>query len=204
MPASTAAAGWRPTRTSTAGNQTFYFSQIEDVHAGKTRSHALRPGRASRQLLPALPSTRRHVYHYADVRLGLRRRPTRGERHVLQTAINGAALFNNRLVTITIDLPDTYGPLGLDPRATSQRAGLVADRVRHQRRQRHDDLGGRHPGQPGPPRPALTWHPPWGCARSWLGSDARPRPGVTLSRRSRRHDRRGARRQRYRVPSADL
>ena len=33
----------------------------------------------------------------------------------LQTAINGAAQFNNRLVTITIDLPTTYGDAGLDP-----------------------------------------------------------------------------------------
>ena len=115
-PASTAAAGWRRTRTSTPATRRFYFSQIEKVHAGKQLEIQLfDPGESSGNAFLRFLSPDGNNYHYAtfdwksdDGRPG-------SDVTSLQTAINGAAQFNNRLVTITIDLPNTYGTVGLNP-----------------------------------------------------------------------------------------
>ncbi len=99
-----------------AGNQTFYFAQIEDVHAGKTLEIQLfDPGESSGNAFLRFLNPDGNSYNYAtfdwvsdDGRSG-------NNVTSLQTAISGAAQFNNRLVTISIDLPNTYGSIGLDP-----------------------------------------------------------------------------------------
>ncbi len=99
-----------------AGNQTFYFSQIEKVHAGKQLEIQLfDPGESSGDAFLRFLSPDNDTYQYAhfdwvsdDGRSG-------NNVTSLQTSIGGAAQFNNRLVTITIDLPNTYGSVGLNP-----------------------------------------------------------------------------------------
>ena len=99
------------------GLQKFYFAQIEKVHAGKTMvDPPVRPGRGERQRVPADPEPRRQHLPLPDVRLDLGRRPRRQTGvSQIQTAVNGAAQFNNREITITIPLPATYGKDGLNP-----------------------------------------------------------------------------------------
>ena len=89
-----------------AGNQTFYFSQIEKVHAGKKLEIQLfDPGESSgnaflRFLSPDGNSTT------TPRSTGSPTTATAGtDVTSLQTSIGGAAQFNNHLVTITIDLP---------------------------------------------------------------------------------------------------
>ena len=139
-----------------AGSQPFYLAQIDEVHAGKTMvDRAVRPGRCQRQRAPADPQPGRQRLQLRDVRL---RRPTTvaPARRVtqIQTASGGSSFFNNSVLTIQIALPATYGSRGLTPPGETE-AGLVEDRVHGRRRQRHHDLAGQHPRQPGPPGPAL-------------------------------------------------
>ncbi len=99
-----------------AGNQTFYFSQIEDVHAGKTLEIELfDPGESSGDAFLRFLSPDGNKYSYAtfdwesdDGRSGTNVTS-------LQTSIGGKAQFNNHLVTIDIDLPKDYGKKGLNP-----------------------------------------------------------------------------------------
>ena len=63
---STAAAGWPPTPTSTSGDQTFYFAQIEQVHAGKTLEIELfDPGDVSGDAFLRFLSPDGNAYNYA-------------------------------------------------------------------------------------------------------------------------------------------
>jgi Flp pilus assembly protein TadG len=97
------------------GNQAFYFAQIEKVHAGKQMEIQLfDPGEASGNAFLRFLNPDGDSYQYAtfdwvsdDGRSG-------NDVTVLQTSAGGP-LFNNRLITITIDLPPTYGSIGLDP-----------------------------------------------------------------------------------------
>ena len=99
-----------------AGNQTFYFAQIEKVHAGKTLVIQLfDPGESAGDAFLRFLSPDGNVYHYAtfdwvadDGRSGT------GVTS-LQTSIGGQAQFNNHLVTISIDLGKSYGATGLNP-----------------------------------------------------------------------------------------
>jgi Flp pilus assembly protein TadG len=99
-----------------AGNQTFYFSQIEKVHAGKQLEIQLfDPGESSGNAFLRFLNPDGNNYHYATFDwVADDGRHAEGVTE-LQTAINGAAQFNNRLVTITIDLPSDYGSVGLNP-----------------------------------------------------------------------------------------
>jgi hypothetical protein len=99
-----------------AGNQTFYFAQIEKVHAGKQLEIQLfDPGESSGNAFLRFLSPDGNNYHYAT--FDWFSDDGRHQEGVtsLQTAISGAAQFNNRLVTITIDLPNNYGVVGLNP-----------------------------------------------------------------------------------------
>ena len=99
-----------------AGNQSFYFAQIEKVHAGKQLEIQLfDPGESAGNAFLRFLDPDGNSYDYATFDW-----VADDGRHAegvtsLQTAINGAAQFNNRLVTITIDLPSDYGAAGLDP-----------------------------------------------------------------------------------------
>ena len=98
------------------GLQAFYFSQIESVHAGKQMVIELfDPGEVSGNGFLRFQNPDGNVYNYAtfdwvsdDGRSG-------NNVTQIQTSINGAAQFNNRLLTITVDLPTTYGSTGLNP-----------------------------------------------------------------------------------------
>lgn len=100
-----------------AGDQTFYFSQIERVHAGKTLEIELfDPGESSGDAFLRFLNPDKNTYTYAtfdwesdDGRSG------KGVTS-LQTSIGGSAQFNNRVVTITIDLGKDYGKTGLNPK----------------------------------------------------------------------------------------
>jgi Flp pilus assembly protein TadG len=98
------------------GLQAFYFAQIENVHAGKQMVIELfDPGEVSGNGFLRFQNPDGNVYNYAtfdwvsdDGRSG-------NDVTQIQTSINGAAQFNNRLLTITVDLPATYGSTGLNP-----------------------------------------------------------------------------------------
>jgi Putative Flp pilus-assembly TadE/G-like len=99
-----------------AGNQTFYFSQIEKVHAGKQLEIQLfDPGESSGNAYLRFLSPDNNSYQYATFSWVSDDGRSGNNVTSLQTAINGAAQFNNRLVTITINLPTTYGANGLNP-----------------------------------------------------------------------------------------
>lgn len=101
--------------TGTGGAQRFYFSQIEDVHAGKKMVITLfDPGEASSPSYLRFLSPEGNTYDYAtfdwysnDGRSGS------GVTEV-QTS-TGSPLFNNRILTIEVGLPQDYGTGGLDP-----------------------------------------------------------------------------------------
>jgi Flp pilus assembly protein TadG len=97
------------------GLQKFYFAQIEKAHAGKTMQIDLfDPGETNGNAFLRLLSPDGNAYHYVtfdwksdDGRSGT-------NVNVIQTS-NGSALFNNKMITIKVPLPSTYGAGGLDP-----------------------------------------------------------------------------------------
>ena len=98
------------------GLQAFYFAQIERVHAGKTMVIELfDPGEVSGNGYLRIQSPDGNAYDYAN--FNWRSDDGRSGTNVsqIQTAVNGAAQFNNRTVTIEVPLPVSYGAAGLDP-----------------------------------------------------------------------------------------
>lgn len=99
-----------------SGNQTFYFSQIEAVHAGKRLEIQLfDPGESAGDAFLRFLSPDGNVYQYATFDW-----VADDGRHAegvtsLQTSVGGKAQFNNHMVTISIDLPKSYGKGGLNP-----------------------------------------------------------------------------------------
>jgi len=101
--------------TGVGGAQRFYFSQIEQVHAGKTMVVTLfDPGEANANSYLRFLSPDGGTYQYA--RFSWTSNDGRSGTNVteIQTS-TGTPLFNNRILTIMIDLPTTYGSGGLDP-----------------------------------------------------------------------------------------
>ena len=98
------------------GLQAFYFAQIEQMHAGKTMIIELfDPGEVSGNGYLRFQSPDGDSYDYAT--FSWKSDDGRSGSNVtqIQTSINGAAQFNNRLITIEIPLPGSYGSAGLDP-----------------------------------------------------------------------------------------
>jgi len=98
------------------GLQAFYLAQIASIHAGKTMVIELfDPGEVSGNGFLRFQSPDGNVYNYAT--FNWKSDDGRSGTNVtqIQTSINGAAQFNNRLLTIEIPLPTTYGSAGLDP-----------------------------------------------------------------------------------------
>ena len=98
------------------GLQAFYFAQIEQMHAGKTMVIELfDPGEVSGNGYLRFQSPDGDSYDYAT--FSWKSDDGRSGSNVtqIQTSINGAAQFNNRLITIEIPLPGSYGSAGLDP-----------------------------------------------------------------------------------------
>ena len=100
------------------GQQKFYFAQIERVHAGKTMEiHLFDPGETNGNAYLRLLSPDGNAYHYQDFTWTSddgRSSPPGTTVTQIQTS-NGSALFNNREITITIQLPNDYGQGGLNP-----------------------------------------------------------------------------------------
>ena len=136
------------------GLQAFYFSQIESVHDGKQMVIELfDPGEVSGNGFLRFQNPDGNVYNYAtfdwvsdDGRSG-------NNVTQIQTSVNGAAQFNNRLLTITVDLPTTYGSTGLNPPGDITPEGLVAVEY-NVTGETTPPLGSEHPGGNGQPRPA--------------------------------------------------
>ena len=102
--------------TGAGGAQRFYFSQIEAVHAGKTmRVTLFDPGEASSDSYLRFLTPNGGSYNYA--RFDWSSNDGRSGTNVtqIQTASSSGALFNNRILTIEIPVPSTYGTGGLDP-----------------------------------------------------------------------------------------
>ena len=142
----------------TAGRQTFYLAQIEAQHAGKTMQITLHdPGDVSGNAYLRILSPNGNAYNYATFSYSATNGRNGTSVNVIQTASGGTSYYDNQQITILIPLPTNYGPRR-PPAARRDRRGLVEDRVRGQRRQRHHHVAGRHPRQPGAPG-ALTGPP---------------------------------------------
>ena len=97
------------------GQQKFYFAQIERVHAGKTMEiHLFDPGETNGNAYLRLLSPDGNTYHYQRFNWTSDDGRSGSNTDVIQTS-NGSALFNNREITITVQLPTTYGEHGLNP-----------------------------------------------------------------------------------------
>ncbi len=97
------------------GLQKFYFAQIDKVHAGKTMQIDLfDPGETNGNAYLRLLSPDGNAFNYAtfDWQSDDGRSGTNVSQ--IQTS-NGSALFNNKMITISVRLPATYGAAGLDP-----------------------------------------------------------------------------------------
>lgn len=98
------------------GLQAFYFAQIEQQHAGKTMVIELfDPGEVSGNGYLRLQTPNGNAYDYATFSWTSDDGRSGTNVTQIQTSINGAAQFNNRLITIEVPLPPTYGSTGLNP-----------------------------------------------------------------------------------------
>ena len=141
------------------GTSLFYLAQIEAVHAGKTMEIRLfDPGDVGGNAILSLK--RPTSGGYVDATFSYTADNGRSGTNVtsIQTAVSGTNLFNNSWITISGPAAQHLRAGRRQPAAGGQiTTGLVEGAVRHLgQRQRHDDLGGHDPGQPGPPRRALA------------------------------------------------
>jgi hypothetical protein len=96
------------------GAQQFYFSQIEDVHAGKRMVITLfDPGEANQDSFLRFLSPEGNSYDYAT--FDWSDNAGNGATGVTQIQTAAPARFINRILTIDIPLPTNYGTGGLDP-----------------------------------------------------------------------------------------
>jgi hypothetical protein len=104
--------------------QAFYLAQIEDVHAGKVLEIKLfDPGDVGGDARLYIQSPDNNVYTNtsftwsadAGCRAGRSEPACNGSGTYIQTAVGGSSSFDNSVITILIQLPDTYGDSGLEP-----------------------------------------------------------------------------------------
>ena len=139
------------------GTSLFYFAEIERVHAGKTMIIELfDPGEVSGNGFLRIQTPNGNAYNYAT--FSWRSDDGRSGTNVtqIQTSVSGAAQFNNRVVTIEVPLPASYGSAGLNPPgdATDEEGWW---RIEYNVAGGNDTTTWRcqHPGQPRPPRYSL-------------------------------------------------
>jgi hypothetical protein len=97
------------------GLQKFYFAQIAKEHAGKTMEIQLfDPGESSGNAYLRILSPDGNVYSYTTFNWSSDDGRSGTGVSQIQTS-NGTALFNNKMVTILVPLPATYGSVGLNP-----------------------------------------------------------------------------------------
>lgn len=100
----------------------FYLAQIEDVHAGKTMTITLfDPGESSgNAFLRILTPINGSSYQYATFNWASDDGRSGTNVTQIQTSVGGSAQFNNRVLTISIPLPTTYGTTDLTPAGESE------------------------------------------------------------------------------------
>jgi Flp pilus assembly protein TadG len=97
------------------GLQKFYFAQIGKEHAGKTMEIKLfDPGESSGNAYLRILSPNGNAYNYATFSWSSDDGRSGNNVTQIQTS-NGSPLFNNKMVTILVPLPPTYGSTGLNP-----------------------------------------------------------------------------------------
>ncbi len=102
--------------TGVGGAQRFYFAQIEALHSGKTmRVTLFDPGEASSNSYLRFLTPNGGSYSFATFDWSSNDGRSGTNVTEIQTATSSGALFDNRILTIDIPLPATYGTGGLDP-----------------------------------------------------------------------------------------
>ena len=134
-----------------SGNQLFYLAQIGAENAGKTMEISLfDPGDVNGNAYLRIKSPNGNSYNYATFSWWADNGTSGTNVTSIQTASSGGSFFNDRVITIDVALPSSLR-LGRPDAGRRDAGRLVEDRIPGQRRQRHHDLAGGHPGQPGSP-----------------------------------------------------
>ena len=93
----------------------FYLAQLEAAHAGKTVIIELfDPGESSGDAFLRIKSPDGNAYNNVNFSW-ISDDGRSGSGTQIQTSIGGTPQFDNRLLTISIPLPATYGSIGLKP-----------------------------------------------------------------------------------------
>jgi hypothetical protein len=104
-----------------AGNQLFYLAQIGAENAGKTMEISLfDPGDVSGNAYLRIESPDGNTYNYATFSWSADNGTSGTNVTSIQTASAGGSFFNDRLITIDVALPSTYGSTGLTPGGETQ------------------------------------------------------------------------------------
>ena len=104
-----------------AGNQLFYLAQIGAENAGKTMEISLfDPGDVSGNAYLKIKSPDGNTYNYATFSWSADNGTSGTNVTSIQTASSGGSFFNDRLITIDVALPSTYGSTGLTPGGETQ------------------------------------------------------------------------------------
>ena len=104
-----------------AGNQLFYLAQIGAENAGKTMEITLfDPGDVSGNAYLRIKSPDGNSYNYATFSWSADNGTSGTNVTQIQTASSGGSLFNDRVITIDVALPSTYGSGGLTPSGETQ------------------------------------------------------------------------------------
>lgn len=104
-----------------AGNQLFYLAQIGAENAGKTMEISLfDPGDVSGNAYLRIKSPDGNTYNYATFSWSADNGTSGTNVTSIQTASSGGSFFNDRLITIDVALPSTYGSTGLTPGGETQ------------------------------------------------------------------------------------
>ena len=104
-----------------SGNQLFYLAQIGTENAGKTMEISLfDPGDVSGNAYLKIKSPNGNAYNYATFSWSADDGTSGTNVTQIQTASAGGSLFNDRLITIDVSLPSTYGSGGLTPSGETQ------------------------------------------------------------------------------------
>ncbi len=104
-----------------AGTQLFYLAQIDASNAGKTMEISLfDPGDVSGNAYLKIKSPDGNSYNYATFSWTADDGTSGTNVTQIQTASSGGSFFNDRLITIDVVLPSSYGSGGLTPPGETQ------------------------------------------------------------------------------------
>jgi Flp pilus assembly protein TadG len=104
-----------------SGNQLFYLAQIGQENAGKTMEITLfDPGDVSGNAYLRIKSPDGNSYNYATFSWTADNGTSGTNVTSIQTASSGGSYFNDRVITIDVSLPSTYGSGGLTPPGETQ------------------------------------------------------------------------------------